>query len=66
MLLPDPTVDPYSGRVSARTEQVGPIIESYKYDAGTAGTVIFTPYPSADKLLRPLLLGSGNGGVIRG
>ena len=65
-LLPDPSVDTYGGRISARTEQVGPIIESYKYDAGSVGTVIFTPYPSADKLLRPLLLGSGNGGVIRG
>jgi hypothetical protein len=66
VLLPDPTIDPYAGRVNQRTETVGPITESVKYDSGTVGSVIFTPYPSADKLLRPLLLGSGNGGVIRG
>jgi hypothetical protein len=65
-LLPDPTVDPYAGRVSQRTETVGPIIESVKYDSGTVGTMTFTPYPSADKLLTSLLLGSGSGGVIRG
>lgn len=66
ILLPDPTTDVYGGRVNSRTETVGPISESWKYDAGTVGTVIFVPYPAADKLLRPLLLGSGNGGVIRG
>jgi len=66
ILLPDPTTDVYGGRVNQRTETVGPISESWKYDSGTVGTVVFTPYPAADKLLRPLLLGSGNGGVIRG
>jgi hypothetical protein len=66
ILLPDPTTDPYGGRVNQRTETVGPITESVRYDSGTVGTVTFTPYPSADKLLTPLLLGSGNGGVIRG
>ncbi len=65
-LLPDPTGDPYAGRVSQRTETVGPITESVKYDSGTVGTMTFTPYPSADKLLSSLLLGSGSGGVIRG
>lgn len=63
-LLPDPTVDPYAGSVQARTEKVGPIEESYEYVAGTVGKITFKPYPAADKLLRPLLLGSG--GVIRG
>lgn len=63
-LLPDPTVDPYAGSVKVRTEKVGPIEESYEYVAGTVGKITFKPYPAADKLLRPLLLGSG--GVIRG
>lgn len=66
VLLPDPTTDAYGGRVNSRTESVGPILESWEYDSGTVGSITFTPYPSADKLLRPLLLGSGNGGVIRG
>jgi hypothetical protein len=63
-LLPDPTVDPYAGSVQGRTEKVGPIEETYEYVAGTAGKITFKPYPAADKILRPLLLGSG--GVIRG
>lgn len=62
-LLSDPTVDPYAGSVSRRAERVGPIEESVQYDPGTVGARIFTPYPAADKILRPLLLGSR--GVIR-
>lgn len=65
-LLSDPTSDSYGGRVSARKEAVGPIIEEVKYDSGTVGTVIFTSYPAADRLMSSLLLGSGQGGVIRG
>lgn len=65
-LLPDPVTDTFGGRVNQRTEIVGPITESWKYDIGSAGTVIFSPFPAADRLIRPLLLGSGNGGVIRG
>lgn len=64
-LLPDPTSDVFGGRINKRLEKVGPIEEAYEYDLGTGGTVIFTSYPSADKLLSPLLLGS-SGGVIRG
>lgn len=66
VLLPDPTTDGYAGSLQRRLEKVGPIEEEYEYVAGTVGRVTFTPYPAADKLLRPLLLGSGNGGVIRG
>lgn len=65
VLLPDPTSDTYGGRVNRRKEKVGPIEEEYQYDAGTVGSVIFTAYPAADKLIRPLLLGSSGGGVIR-
>lgn len=65
-LLPDPTMDVYGGRVNRRTETVGPITESFSYDIGTMGTITFTSYPAADRLLRSLLLGSGNRGVIRG
>lgn len=63
-LLPDPTTDPYAGSLNRRKEKVGPIEEEVEYDSGTIGTRIYTPYPAADKILRPLLLGSG-GGVIR-
>lgn len=64
-LLPDPTVDPYAGQITARREEVGPIKEEVRYSFGTVGKFVFSPYPAADRLLRPLLLGSG-GGVIRG
>lgn len=63
-LLPDPTVDAYAGSLQRRLEKVGPIEEEYEYVAGTVGKMTFNPYPAADKLLHPLLLGSGK--VIRG
>lgn len=64
-LLPDPAVDPYGGRLFSRREQVGPIQEEARYSRTSETQNIFVPYPAADRLLRPLLLGSG-GGVIRG
>lgn len=64
-LLPDPTVDPYGGQITSRSEEVGPIKEAIRYSFGTVGKFLFSPYPSADLLLRPLLLGT-SGGVIRG
>lgn len=64
-LLSDPSTDSYAGKISERTETVGPITESVKYEAGSMGSVVFSPYPAADKLLRPILQASG-GGVIRG
>lgn len=62
-LLPDPTVDAYAGSLNRRKEKVGPIEEEYEYVPGTSGMRIYNPYPAADKILRPLLLGSG--GVVR-
>lgn len=56
VLLPDPASDAYGGRVNRRKEKVGPIEEEYQYDGGTVGTVIFTAYPAADRLIHPLLL----------
>lgn len=62
-LLPDPTVDTYAGSLNRRKEKVGPIEEEYEYVPGSTGMRIYKPYPAADKILRPLLLGSG--GVVR-
>ncbi len=64
-LLPDPAVDPYGGKLYSRREQVGPIQEEARYSRMSGSSDIFVPYPAADRLIRPLLLGSG-GGVIRG
>lgn len=63
-LLPDPTFDSYSGSLQKRFEKVGPIEEEYEYVSGTIGKILFKPYPSADRILLPLLL--DNGKVIRG
>ena len=63
-LLPDPTTDGFGARINRRKEKVGPIEEEFRYDLGSFGSVVFVPFPAADRLLRPLLLGSG-GGVIR-
>jgi len=65
VLLPDPAVDPYGGKLYSRAEQVGPIREEARYSRMTGSSDVFVPYPAADRLIRPLLLGSG-GGVIRG
>lgn len=64
-LLPDPATDPYGGRLYSRREQVGPIQEEARYSTIISSSDVFVAYPYADRLLRPLLLGSG-GGVIRG
>lgn len=63
-LLPDPVSDS-GGDVIKRREKVGPIEEEVEYSAGSTGSQTFKPYPSADRLLTPLLLGSSGGGVIR-
>jgi len=64
-LLPDPDVDSYAGAISERRAEVGPIREQIKY-SGSTGFSVFSPYPSADKLLRPLLVSSTGGRVYRG
>ena len=63
-LLPDPSNDSYGASVKRIKEKVGPIEEETEYVSGTEGKDVFTKYPAADRLLRPLLKGSG--GVIRG
>jgi len=65
VLLPDPATDPYGGRLYSRREQVGPIQEEARYSRTSGTSDIFVAYPAADRLIRPLLLGSV-GGVIRG
>jgi hypothetical protein len=58
MADPDSTVV----NVTSKTEVVGPITESYKFSS----SVKIPVYPAADRILTSLLLGSGQGGVIRG
>jgi hypothetical protein len=63
VLAPDPTVDDTGAKVQKKTETVGPITEETEYVAGAA-IYVFRPYPSADILLRDLLVSSG-GGLLR-
>lgn len=64
LLLPDPALDAYSGALKSRVQKVGPIEEQYEYVSGSVGKNLFKPYPSADMLIRPLLLETGR--VVRG
>ncbi len=63
-LMPDPEIDDSGKTIVEKSEQVGPIIESIKFSEGGAVEYTIRPYPEADKLLAPLLKGSG-GGVFR-
>lgn len=62
-LAPDPTVTDSGQKLTASTEKLGPIEETFTYQPGGT-TYIFRPYPAADMLLRDLLR-SGGGSVIR-
>lgn len=62
-LAPDLTVDERGLQVAAKTEKVGPLEESTVY-VTTSGVKVFRAYPTADMLLRDLVIGQGR--VIRG
>lgn len=62
-LAPDLTVDDTGRAITSKTEKVGPLEETTAYQPG--GTVyVFRPYPSADILLRDLVVSRNQ--VIRG
>lgn len=58
-LLPDPTMDAYGAVLAERRDKVGPIEEERIYVPGTQGSVIFRPYPEADRLLAQYLRPAG-------
>lgn len=58
-LAPDPTVTVGAAVESVR-KKVGPIETETRYsNGGNPGAVVLKPYPAADMLVRPYLLGSG-------
>lgn len=62
-LLPDPTVAE-SGQAIKRTfDKVGPIETEVEFEGSSARPDLIRPYPTADKLLKFWITGSG--GVIR-
>jgi hypothetical protein len=56
-LAPDPVVDATGRIVISQTSTVGPLTKSTTF-APTSVPLVFTPYPAADMLLRPLLRSS--------
>lgn len=60
-LMPDPTIDDSGKSITRKKEQVGPIVEETEFASGISHLI--RPYPSADRLLLPLL--NAGGGVIR-
>lgn len=62
-LAPDPDVDDTGVQVVEKTEKVGPLEETTKYQVGGQQRP-FRPYPAADMLLRGLVVSGGR--VIRG
>ncbi len=63
-LAPDPTVDPSGLTILGKTEKVGPLEESYTFQASISPGQA-RPYPAADRLMKPLLIGGGASRAIR-
>ena len=59
VLLPDPVVT-VGAAVEAVRKKVGPIETETRYsNGGSPGAVVLKPYPAADMLVKPYLLGTG-------
>ncbi len=60
----DPEVDASGRTVVEKTEKVGPIEESTRYEEGAALSQLIKPYPAADRLLQDFVSPAGR--VVRG
>lgn len=59
ILLPDPISDAYGSKIKKISTAVGPISETFEYDSGSGGSILFKSYPAADKLLTPFISSGG-------
>ena len=63
-LAPDIVYDQTNAPVIEREERAGPIVERYKFGGGGTSTS-YRKYPLADSLLKSLLVGGGEGYLLR-
>lgn len=63
-LLLDPTIDPSGMALAGTRQKVGPIETETRFQEGGALVNLIKPYPAADLLLEPYLIGGGGQGRV--